>query len=87
MINIKFMNKRYKIYANGNIRCLDGKDEYSEIAKLRLKDIIDEFWELYSGPENGFPVSNMAHFLPKYNIEVINYRDYEMENAKPDTVY
>ena len=84
MININFLGKRYKIYANGRIKCLD-KHSKSEI--LRLNNIIDEFWNLYHGPSHGFPVSNMVHFLPKYGIEVISYRDYEMENTKPDTIY
>ena len=84
MINIKFLGKKYKIYADNRIKCFD-KSSTTEIAML--KDIIDEFWELYGGAENGFPVSNMAHFLPKYGVEVINYRDYEMENAKPSAIY
>ncbi len=87
MINIRFEGKRYKIYANGKIKCLDESDKYSKIEMLRLKDIINTFWKLYHGPEKGFPVSNMAHFLPQYDVEVISYRDYEMENAPPDRVY
>lgn len=84
MINIKYLGKRYKIYANGKIKCLD-KD--SEADRLMLETIVTRFGESYRGSEHGFLVSNMANSLPKYGIEVISYRDYEMENAKPDTIY
>ena len=84
MINVRFYGKRYKIYANGKIKCLD---EYSEIEMNRLKEVIQEIEDLYRGPEHGFLVSNMAHILPEYEAEIISYRDYEMENAKPDTIY
>lgn len=84
MINIKFNGKRFKIYASGKIKCLD---ECNNFDMSYLNDIINEFWYLYHGPEHGFPVSNMAHFLPKHGVEVLSYRDYEMENAPPDRIY
>lgn len=85
MINIKFNGKKFKIYSDGKIKCLEECDKKD---KLLLRDIIDNYWLLYGGPEYGFPVSNMANnYFPQCGIEVLSYRDYEMENADPDTVY
>lgn len=85
MVNIKFFEKRYKIYQNGKIKCLDGD---SKSGLFLLQQIIEKIDITYGGSSDGFPVSIMAHFLSKkLGIEVISYRDYEMENAPPDRIY
>lgn len=40
MINIKFNDKRFKIYANGKIKCLDICNNFD---MSYLNDIINEF--------------------------------------------
>lgn len=84
MINIKFNVKRFKIYSDGKIRSLK---KYSDTDMLQLKEITEIIEGSYKGPQDGFPVSRMAKLLPNYGVEVINYRDYEMENADPNTIY
>ena len=84
MINIKFNGKRFKIYSDGRIRSLE---KYSDTDMLQLKEITEIIEESYKGHQDGFPVSRMAELLPNYGVEVINYRDYEMENAPPDRIY
>lgn len=84
MINIIFFGQRFKIYANGKIKCLE--KEPPKCLNI-LKDIIKDIDLFYGGPSDGFSVSRMAHLLPEHGVEVVSYRDYEMENAKPDTIY
>ena len=84
MINIKFNGKRFKIYSDGKIRSLE---KYSDTDMLQLKEITEIIEGSYKGPQDGFPVSRMAELLPNYGVEVISYRDYEMENADPNTIY
>ena len=84
MINVKFNNKRFKIYANGKIKCLDFNDHVSlDILKSKIEQIMFT----YNNPSDGFPVSYLALHLPSHGVEVTSYRDYELENAKPGTIY
>lgn len=84
MINVKFNNKRFKIFANGKIKCLDSIDNESiKILKLKIDDIMFS----YNSPSDGFAVSFLALHLPLYGVEVTSYRDYELENAEPGTIY
>ena len=85
MINIKYLGKRFKIYSDLRIRCLD---DCSHVLLNHVKFFITSVYEtMKKGPEHGFPVSNLANILSKKGIEVINYKDYEMENSKEDVVY
>ena len=84
MINIKFAGKRYKIFANGKIKCID---EYSDSDMETLKNIVELIKGSYNNPSDGFLVGYMAGKLQLQGIEVISYRDYEMENANSNTVY
>ena len=84
MINIKFEGKQYKIFANQNIKCLE---ECDEAALNQLKRLVGLIMLSYNNPSDGFPVSFLANRLKEFKIEVMSYRDYEKENAKPGTVY
>lgn len=84
MINIKFSGKRFKIYYNNKIKCLE---QCSDKEILQIQEIIEIIDESYQGPQDGFPISRMAELLPNYGVEVISYHDYEMENAPPDRIY
>ncbi len=89
IINIKFEGKKYKIiYAEDiKIEYLDDSDKYSETELSELKHIIQMIDDTYRGPQDGFPVSRMAHLLPEYDVELISYYDYQMKNDEPGTVY
>jgi len=84
MINIKFDNKKFKIYANIRIECLEPCED---ITYQHLEDIVEMIMQSYHNPSDGFPVSFLANKLYEFNIEVINYKDYEMENAPADMIY
>ena len=84
MINIKFEGKQYKIFANQNIKCLE---ECDDEALNQLKRLVGLIMLSYNNPSDGFPVSFLANRLKEFKIEVMSYRDYEKENAKPGTVY
>ena len=85
MITIKFTGKRFIIYSDLRIRCLD---DCSDELLNHVKFFITSAYEtMEKGPAYGFPVSNLANILSEKGIEVISYRDYEMENSKEDVVY
>lgn len=84
MINIKFDGKQFKIYANREIECLEMCED-SIIQHLRR--LIEMIMLSYNNPSDGFPVSFLANRLANYDIEVLSYRDYEKENASPNTIY
>ncbi len=84
MINIKFNGKRFKIYANRKVECLE---QCEDSIIQHLKRTVEMIMLSYNNPSDGFPVSFLANRLSNYDIEVINYRDYEMENAPPDRIY
>ena len=84
MINIMFSGKEFKIYANLKIKCLEPCEDSIIIHLRRLVEMI---MMTYNNPSDGFPVSFLANRLATYDIEVISYRDYEMEKADPDTIY
>ena len=84
MIYAKYNDKKFKIYANGRIKCLDiCSDE--EISFL--KHIVQEISDTYCGPQDGFKVSIMADRLPNFGVDVLSFRDYEMENSPSNKVY
>lgn len=84
MIKVKFLGKRFKIFANNKIECIEN---CLSIETEILQDIIKKVEASYRNPSDGFPVSYMAYKLPDFGVEVISFRDYEKENAKPDTIY
>lgn len=84
MININFSGKHFKIYSNRKIECLESCDD---LVILHLKRLVEMIMLSYNDPSDGFPVSFLANRLSNYDIEVISYRDYEMENAPPDRIY
>ena len=84
MINVRYLDKKFKIYANLKVKCLEPCDD-SII--LQLRRLVEMIMISYNNPSDGFPVSFLANRLQDYDIEVISYRDYEMENSKPGTVY
>ncbi len=84
MINIRFGDRKFKIYANQNIKCLG---ECDEAALNQLKRLVGLIMLSYNSHSDGFPISFLANRLKEYQIDVLNYRDYEKENAKPGTIY
>lgn len=84
MINIKFDNKKFKIYANRRVECLEPCED---VVIKHLKSMIEMIMFTYNNPSGGFPVSFLANRLQDYDIEVLNYRDYEMENAPANRIY
>ncbi len=84
MINVRFEGKIFKIYANGKIKALDNCDD---VLISRLQKITQNIRDIYNNPSSGFLVEFTAHKLPDFGVEVLSWRDYEMENSKPDTIY
>ena len=84
MINIKFDNKNFKIYANRRVECLEPCED---IVIKHLKSMIEMIMFTYNNPSDGFPVSFLANRLADYDIEVLSYRDYEKENAPLGMIY
>ena len=84
MINVRFSNKKFKIYSNLKVKCLE-PCEHSTI--LQLKRLVVMIMMSYNNPSDGFPVSFLANKLANYGIEVMSYRDYEMENAPDGRIY
>lgn len=79
-----FSGKQFKIYANLKIKCLEPCEDSIIIHLRRLVEMI---MMTYNNPSDGFPVSFWANRLQDYDIEVLSYRDYEMENAPRGRVY
>lgn len=84
MINVRFEGKKFKIYANGKIKAIDNCD--NELI-LRLQTITQDIKNTYNNPSNGFLVGFIANRLPDFGVEVISWRDYEMEKSPDGTVY
>ena len=84
MITIKFDNKVFKIYASRKIECLEPCED---LIIQHLRRLVEMIMLTYNNPSDGFPVSFLANRLANYDIEVINYRDYEMENAPLERIY
>ena len=85
MINIKFDNKKFKIYANNRVECLEPCIDVDVLK--HLKRTIGMIMLAYNNPSDGFPVSFLANRLQDYDIEVLSYRDYEKENAPAGRIY
>ena len=84
MINVKFEGKKFKIYANGKIKAMDNCDD--DLIS-RLQTITQDIRNMYNNPSNGFLVGFIADRLPDFGVEVINWRDYEMERSPDGRVY
>lgn len=83
MINVEYYGSTFKIYACGKITSPNATNLEIKI----LKSLVDIIMSDYHNPYDGFPVSFLASRLPRYNVKVISYRDYEMENAPEDRIY
>jgi hypothetical protein len=84
MIKVKFLGKRFKIFSNNKIECIEN---CYNIESDILQDIIKSIEAEYNNPSSGFLVGFIANKLPKYGVEVISFRDYEKEKAPAGRVY